>query len=235
MIDEHHELLSWGVEDAFNNAHHQLVVQMVRTLGYALGIRGYNDLRLRLGQMAGHSARAIGNPRELARTLITNVAWVHFFWSDYDKCLAELSEGVAAARADSDLGLEGVAMRLTAQVAKERKEFPEAKTLLLKALSLIKESSDNYQLTITYGTWGSLNRDLSNYPEDESSMREALRIASGLKNAEELKSVMYQKLTKLMIELNRLPEAEDFNTQRKLSLVSCAVRWASPTANSIGR
>jgi hypothetical protein len=59
---------------------------------------------------------------------------------------------------------------------------------------------------------------LSNYPEAESSMREALRIASGLKNAEELKSVMYQKLTKLMIELNRLPEAEDFNTQAETIL-----------------
>jgi tetratricopeptide (TPR) repeat protein len=89
---------------------------------------------------------------------------------------------------------------------------------LLKALRLFKESSDNYHLAITHGTWGSLNRDLSNYPEAESSMREALRIASGLKNAEELKSIMCQKLTKLMIESNRLPEAEDFNTQAEAIL-----------------
>jgi hypothetical protein len=114
LIDEHHELLSWGVEDAFNQEHHQLVVQMVRVLGYALGIRGYNDLRLRLAAMAAHSARAIGSPRELARALITNTAWVHFFWSDYDKCLAELREGLAAVQEEHDVVLEGIAVRLTA-------------------------------------------------------------------------------------------------------------------------
>jgi tetratricopeptide (TPR) repeat protein len=219
LIDEHHELLAWGVEDAFDNNQHQLVIQFVRALGHALGIRGYNDLRVRLGRMAVHSAKAIGNSRDIARALITNEAWVYFFWSDYDKCLAALSEGLAAARAANDPILIGMGLRLTAQVAKERNNLEESKELLLEALNIFNNSDDDYQLAITNGTWGSLHRDLRKYKEAEASMREALRIASGLKNAEELQSVQCQKLTKILIELKRLPEAEEFNLKAENILV----------------
>ena len=44
-------------------------------------------------------------------------------------------------------------------------------------------------------------------------------VTSGLNNAEELQSVFCQKLTKIMIELKRLPEAEEFNTQAEIILV----------------
>lgn len=144
LIDEHHELLAWGVEDAFNFHQHHLVVQMVRSLGHALGIRGYNDLRRRLGEMAVHSAKEIGSKKEIARALITNEAWVYFFWSDYDKCLAALEEGLAAARAENDQILIGMGLRLTAQVAKERKKFDESKKLLVEALNIFKHAGDHY-------------------------------------------------------------------------------------------
>lgn len=196
----------------------EVVVEMVRRLAYALGIRGYNDLRLRLAEMAAQSARTIGSPLELARVLITNKAWIHFFWADYDNCMAALDDGAPLAHEAGDDILKAIALRLTAQVAKERKEMAKAKQLLSESLKIFKKADDEYQLCITYGTWGSLNRDLSNYKVPESNLREALRIASGLKNAEELKSVMCQKLTKLMIELDRLSEADEFNMQAEAIL-----------------
>jgi len=168
--------------------------------------------------MAEHSAKIIGSPSDIARALITNEAWVNFIWNNYEKCLAALKDGLAAAREADDQILEGMALRLMAQVAKERNNLVEAKKLLLEALNLFKNPgsgkvSDDYQLAITYGTWGSLNRDLQNFSEAESSTREALCIASGLKNAEELQVVQCQKLTKLLTVLKRLPEAEDFHKQ----------------------
>ncbi len=169
--------------------------------------------------MAVHSAKTIGSPKDTARALITNVGWLHFFWSEYDKCLACMEEGLVAARADDDLLLVGMGLRLTAQVSKERNNLAQAKKLLQEALEIFKTAGDDYQHLITLGTWGSLHRDLRDYNEAESSMREALRIATGLKNSEELQSVLSQKLTKIMIELKRLPEAEVFNAQAESILV----------------
>ena len=68
---------------------HELVVQLVRRLGYALGIRGYNDLRLRLAEMAFDLSSRINNPQELGRALITNQAWVYFIWAEYEKSLVK--------------------------------------------------------------------------------------------------------------------------------------------------
>jgi hypothetical protein len=180
LIDEHHELLAWGVENVFTIYQYQLVVQMVRVLGYALGIRGYDDLRLRLGEMAVHSAKAIGSKREIARALITNVAEVYFFWSDYDKCLAALKEGLVAARAEDDQILIGMGLRLTAQVAMERNNLGGIKKLLLEAINMFHNAGDSYQLVITYRTWDSLYRVLRQKKEAKSSMREAMRKAYGL-------------------------------------------------------
>jgi hypothetical protein len=155
LIDEHHELLAWGVEDAFNFRQHQLVVQMVRGLGHALGIRGYNDLRRRLGEMAVHSAKAIGSKREIARALITNVAEVYFFWSDYDKCLAALKEGLVAARAEDDQILIGMGLRLTAQVAMERKNLGGVKKSFQEVIKEFINANDSF---LTYDTWESCLR-----------------------------------------------------------------------------
>jgi len=218
LIDEHHELLAWGVEDAFNSGHHEIVLQLVRALGYALGIRGYNTLRLRLAELAEHAAKAMNNPLDLARVLITNKAWVYFFWADYAKCSTALEEGFAASRRAKDTLLEAVSLRLKAQLAKEQKNLADAESLLTEALRRFNDIGDAYQLAITLGTWGSLSRDLRNYQEAESSLREALRVLSPLPNAEELRSIMCQKLAKLMIELNRLPEAEEYNIQAEAIL-----------------
>jgi hypothetical protein len=123
-----------------------------------------------------------------------------------------------AAQESKDLTLEAIAIRLMGQVAKEQKDLPKSKELLLKALEKFCHLNDPYQLAITYGTWGSLSRDLENFEDSESSMRESLRIASGLKNAEELECIMYQKLTKLMIKLKRLDEADELNAKAEAIL-----------------
>lgn len=217
-IDENHELLAWAVEDAFNGFHHNIVLEMVRAIGYALGIRGYNDLRLRLANLAEHSARTLGSPQDLARVLITNKAWVYFFWADYENCIEALNDGLPAARESKDRVLEAIGLRLMGQIAKEQKDLSKAMAHLRNSLKFFCRLQDEYQLAITYGTLGSLNRDMKNYSEAEKNMLEALRLTKGLKNSEELRSIMCQKLTKVMIELNRLDEADEFNRQAEAVL-----------------
>ena len=218
LIDRHNELLAWCVESSFADGRHEAVLQMIRVISYALGIRGYNDQRLRLAEMAINSARAINNPSEWARALLMNKAWVYFVWGDHTNSELAVKEGLDLARGANEPELEAIGLRLMGQIAKERKDYPTAEKLVAEALAMFEKAKDPYQIAITRGTWGSLKRDLREYKEAEKNMREALRIARMLKNAEELVSINCQKLTKLMIELGRLPEAEEFNSQAEAIL-----------------
>jgi len=212
-IEQHRDLLAWYIQDAHDRQRHDVVVEMVRKCGYALGIRGYNDLRYRLAKIGVDSARVMGDSREVARVLLTNKAWIEFVWADHVACAATLAEGAEAAKNAEDGMLQAVALRLQAQVAKESGDTTKAEALLADALRRFKGLDDLYQTAITLGTWGSLQRDLGRQEESEASMREALLITAGLPNSEELRSIMCQKLTWLLIRQERLAEAEELNRQ----------------------
>ena len=212
-IEESRDLLAWCVQDAHDRQRHEVVIEMVRRIGHALGIRGYNDLRFRLAELGVDSARVLGIPTEIARVLVTNKAWVQFVWADHRGCAESLAAAEVPLAQGGDPVLQAIAQRLRAQVAKERGEMQQAEPLLEDALTRFKALSDPYQLAITHGTWGSLQRDMGRLAASESGMREALRLTTGLPNAEELRSVMCQKLTGLLIGQDRLEEAEELNGQ----------------------
>jgi hypothetical protein len=66
--------------------------------------------------------------------------------------LKTIDAATAAIRRSKDPALEGMALRLRAQIAKERKDLPRAQKLLAEALELFKGLQDPYQLAITHGT-----------------------------------------------------------------------------------
>lgn len=219
FIELHRDLLLWAAEVSFANGSFETVIELSRRISYALGIRNYNDLRLRLANMAIDAATNLGKQEEVARALIANKAWIYFGWMDYDNCLKTLKKAETALRKTKNVVLNGMKTRLTAQVAKECKNLSKAKKLLSDALKVLSRSKDSYQLAITYGTMGSLLRDLGDYKKAEVNFKRALDDVSNLPNAEELESIMCQKLSKLYTQLGRLDEATELNEKSKSILL----------------
>lgn len=213
LVDQHCNLLCWGVKYAFEQGQYELVGRMTRACGSALSIRGHNDIRLEMAKIGKESARKSGNQRDLAYAIIVNEGWVHYLRGNYRTCLVCLNNGLVAARMIRDKMLEGIAIRLAAQVAQEQNDLLTANGLILEAIRLFETVGGSYQLAFAYNSLGNLMRKMSNYTEAESNIRKALNLVSELINSDWLQSEFLKGLAHVLIDQDKLEEAEGFITQ----------------------
>lgn len=114
-------------------------------------------------------------------------------------------------KTEPDPLLAASAQRTLGQIAKEKGNLDKAKELIMRARDEFEKIDARYFLAITYGTLGSLMRDYKQYDKAEQYLLKAIDIASGLPNTEEILSIFYQKMSKLMMVCNRLDEADAWN------------------------
>lgn len=217
-VDTYCDLLAWAMEDTFERKDYGLVVNIMKYIGYTLGVRGYHDLRLKLGELALKAAKKNDQPVEEARNYITNIAWTYFNWYNFEKCEEALNAGRQLAVSIGHKNLEGVAIRTLGLIEKERGHFEPAKELLEKSEKIFQATGYVHFYAITLGSIASLNRDLKNYIIAEDLLIEALKIAKSIRNTEEICSIFLQKLCKLMIHQNKLEDAEAYNREALIIL-----------------
>lgn len=138
------------------------------------------------------------------------------------------SELLKAQDNSGDRCCEGSAIRLQGLVAKERVEVEKrqgrdqeaivlhkiARRHLEDALAIFEDIGDRYMQAITHGAIGSHFRDLGMLDLAEAEMRAALEIARRLDSAEEIHSIQYQKLSRLLSgNPSRLDEADAYNRE----------------------
>gem|GEM_PF-1312817 len=219
VVEKYKSLFAWAMEDAFDREDFNLVTSLMRWIGYSLGLRGFHDLRLRLGNIALEAATKTDQKVEAARNLITNIAWVHFIWYQFGECQEAATKGLKLARDAKHLDLEAIAIRTIGLVYKERGDLVEAERHLKRAEESFVQTGNTHFLAITYGSLGSLYRDLEKYDEAQRNLEMALEISKKALNTWEIQTVFLQKLARLMVCVNRLEEAEAYNLEA-LSILS---------------
>ena len=220
----HHKLYSWAMEDSFNRKDYEMVFNIMRHIGYALGIRGYHDIRLKLGELAIEAAKRSQNKIEIARNLITNVGWVYFGWYKFEQCEKTMKEGLLYAEQAGDVALQGLAKRTIGLIKKENGDLLGAESDLHAVKDIFKIIGERYYLAITMGSLASLKRDQKDYDTSERYLSEAIEISKSLKNSEEITAVFLQKMTKLLVKTGKLDEAENFN--RESYAIDCRLKRA---------
>lgn len=223
-VDSCYKLYSWAMEDSFERKEYGMVISIMRYIGYALGIRGYHDLRLKLGELALEAAKRSQNKSEVARNLITNVGWVYFIWYKFEQCEKIMNEGLLYAQEINDITLQGLAKRTMGLIEKERGNLLEAESCLHSVYDLFKSIGSKHYLAITMGSIASLKRDQKDYDASARYLSDAIDISRSLKNSEEITSVFLQKMTKLLVQTGRLDEAEAYN--RESYAIDCRLKRA---------
>lgn len=223
-VDLHHKLYSWAMEDSFNRKDYGMVINIMRYIGYALGIRGYHDLRLKLGELALDAAKKSQNKIEIARNLITNIGWVYFIWYKFDQCEKTVNDGLSYAQEAGDDTLQGLAKRTIGLIKKERGDLVGAEICLQTVNDIFRNIGAKYYLAITMGSLASLKRDQNDYEASERYLAEAIDISRNLNNSEEITSVFLQKMTKLLVKIGKLDEAEAYN--RESYAIDCRLKRA---------
>ena len=207
-VAENKEILKWAVEEASHMEEYDLVVGLVRYLGYSLGIIGKHDLRLSLSKIALEAAEKQGNYLEQARILLLNISWVYLGWYDFDECKKSTRQGEKIAEKIKDRYMIAVAKRTRGLIHKEQGEYEMAEQLLLEATTLFEKEQDSHFKAVNYGSLASLYRDMKRLNHSEKYLNKAICIANDIENNEEILSVFKQKMANLLLQQGNLNEAE---------------------------
>lgn len=211
FVGENKEHLSWTIEESYRIEEYFLTTQIMKYVGYSLGIKGKHDLRLKLGEIAFEAAQLIDDHAEQARNLILNMGWVYFLWYDFELSEEKIVKGIKIAKASHAILFEAIGTRTVGLIRKEQGRHEEALNYLLESTNIFKKIKQDHFLSVNYGSLASLARDSEKYDEAEDYLDKAIKIAAKLKNNEEIYSIFMQKKTRLLIEKGELDEAESFN------------------------
>ena len=201
---------AWAVLESFNQGDYNKTSVIIKYIGHALGIRGYHDIRIKLAKIAAQAAHKIGNKRAEARSYIREIAWVYFSWHEYDKSKEATQKGFALLDIDNDELLRAIGLRTLGLIEKERHNIEQAELLLNTAMKTFADLNDRRFLAITLGSLGSLKRDQGQLSLAEDFLLQAINSVRDLKNAEELESIFYGKISKIYIKWDRFDEAIKF-------------------------
>lgn len=213
FVSKNRELLVWAMEESFRIEEYDLVINIMKYIGYSLGIKGQHDIRLKLGEMALEAAKSTNDTSEQSRNLLLNIGWVYFIWYDFAKCEECVNGGISLAKQAHNKWLEAVGIRTLALVRKEQNKHEEALGLLLQSIDMFKKSNGNHFLAVTLGSLASLSRDMGEYEDAYKYLEQAILIAENLEGNDEIISIFKQKLTKLLIVTGKLDEAEICNKE----------------------
>ena len=99
------------------------------------------------------------------------------------------------------------------KILKELGDLKEAESLLSEAKRIFTKTNNLHFLAITFGSIGSLKRIQKNFISAEKHFKEAIKIAENAKNSEEIMSVFLEKMAKLMQDMGKFAEVENYNKQ----------------------
>lgn len=215
-IDDNFKLYSWAIEESHNIDEHEIAVDLMRYVGYALSIRDHNADRLRLAKIALSSAILIDDTHQAVRILIKEIAWLNFTWYKFDECIAAINEAFKYSNIDELL--KAIGMRNLGLIEKELGNYEVAEQALNNALDVFVEKSDVYFQAITYGSIGSLNRDQDKLIDALKNYFKASCLLEQVDNSEELLSIQYQRISSIYVKMGQLSEASEFNSKAELIL-----------------
>jgi len=213
LIEEFLHLTTWCLYDAYERNDYDFVIKMQRIIDYTLGIRGHNDIRLKLGYIALESARKIGDFYNEVRIEIMCLGWLYFISYKFDEALNFLTNGLDIAQKNNYKDFEGLALRTIGQVHKEKEEFEKAEVFIQKSIDVFGEINNERLLTLAYSAKSSLYRDMKKNNEAESLIIKAYDICKDIENFEEVKSIVLQKMTKIAINNEDYSNAEIYNKE----------------------
>jgi tetratricopeptide (TPR) repeat protein len=210
FVDDNIDSLLWAYEDAMERKDYGKVPELLFMMAFSLDMRGRYSLWMRLSELAKKAATVLRSRETESRICIKNTGWIYFKWHSFDDAEREVSSGLSKLQSDNAL-LQAIGKRLLGLIAKERGNLGQALSLLEQAHADFVRLNDRRWLAINFGALGSLERDSGDYQKAEAHYRSALEILQTLDGVEHLIETICEKMSGLMIRMNRLVDAESFN------------------------
>ena len=213
FVGKNKELMAWTIEESYRIEEYYLTTEIMKYVGYSLGIKGKHDLRQKLGEIALDAALQINAPVEQARNLILNMGWVYFVWYEFELSEEKIAQGIEIAKAAQETLFEAIGIRTMGLIRKEQGKYEQALNYLLESTKIFEAIKQHHFLSVNYGSLASLARDSEKYDDAKDYLDKAIKIAGKLKNNEEIISIFIQKKTGLLIKKEELDEAELLNEE----------------------
>jgi tetratricopeptide (TPR) repeat protein len=158
----------------YNVGEWHIVVELMKTLTYFMGNRGYWQERIKYGHIAAKSAKYLGSDESVA-WLNLRVGWVYLKQGDYEKAEACVKTAEALTKKAENKTLVRLAFSLLGGIARGRGEVSKARELAEKALEAARASAYKRGINRAYCDLGHLALQQGDDVEAERLYREALR------------------------------------------------------------
>ena len=189
----------------YNVGEWHIVVELMKTLTYFMGTRGYWRERIQYGQVALKAAKHLGNDESVAWINIM-LSWIYLNQSNCEDAEACAKTSESLFKKVEDWVHVCEALRLLGKVARVRGEVSKARELAEKALEVARVSDNENGINGAHCDLGDLALQQGNYVEAERLYREALRGFEKLGNQERIAS-RHIDLGNATFSQNRLDEA----------------------------
>jgi tetratricopeptide (TPR) repeat protein len=149
------------------------LISLVRSLERFLRFWGRWDEHIVLNERAYKIACLIQDWRR-AGWCARDAAWTYYYRGKIDYASEWADKCVASWKRSGGKHQESTATKLLGVIAKQRKDYDQAKKLLLEALTIRRELGSKDGIAILLNDLGELARELKNYDEAEQYFLEAL-------------------------------------------------------------
>lgn len=209
----------------------QMLIDLEDALSNFLWFRGYWDEGVRLGEWRYQAGKALGQWRD-AGWGVEHIAWIYYNRGETDQAASWAAQTAEAMERGGSRRDKAVAIELQGNIARQRKNLPEAERLYQEALAIYRELEDEECEVIALNWLGAVARSQGQYDRAESYYKQALAIAKklGLKESE---TYLSGNLGSLALDRDRPTEARSWY-ERELPLAQEVGRQTSVAAAQSG-